>query len=241
MSAERGLLSKVWTEARLDGLVGSNPWTAAPVPGKPRNDPPPYWTLDELHRLYAACDGWLRDLVIVGANTGLRISAMLGLEWRRVKFERNVILVNAKSSKSARWYEVPMSATANEVLARRWLKRKSSNPLVFPGPRSGKPMRIKMPYERLQKIVRKIGLPDYGHYNHILRHTFATHAVMNGTPLLIVSSWLGHHSIKETEKYAHVIPSESHRRMESFDLPVPESSLPGTSRPPATPPSRADE
>jgi integrase len=224
MSAEKGLLSKVWTEAVQDGIVTVNPWSSVPVPGKPRDDPPPYWTKEELDTLVGGCGvGWLRDIVIVGANTGLRISAMLGLEWRNVNFERGVILVRQEHSKSGRWYEVPMSATANEVLMRRWATRKDGNPLVFPGPRSGRQMRIKMPYDRLQKLVRKLGLPDHGHYNHILRHTFATHAVKAGVPLLYVSAWLGHHSIKMTEKYSHVIPSESHRQMESFDLPLPPS------------------
>lgn len=224
MSAEKGLLSKIWTEARLDGTVQVNPWSAVPIPGKKSEDPPPYWTRDELDRLVSGCRGWLRDLVIVGANTGLRISAMLGLEWRNVNFERSVVLVRHAHSKSGRWYEVPISATANEVLARRWNAR-AGNPLVFPGPRTGRRMRTKAPYDRLQKLVQKLGLPDYGHYNHILRHTFATHAVMQGVPLLYVSAWLGHHSIKMTERYAHVIPSESHRQMERFDLP-PSSSPP---------------
>jgi site-specific recombinase XerD len=84
-------------------------------------------------------------------------------------------------------------------------------------------MRIKMPYKRLGALVRRLGLPDNGHYNHILRHTFATHAVMSGVPLLHVSAGSGTTSIKMTERYAHVIPSESQRHMERFDLSAPPS------------------
>ena len=225
MSMEKGLLSKIWTEARIDGVVPSNPWAITEVPGKPNSEPPPYWTKAELDKLIGGCKGWLKDMVIFGANTGLRISAILGLEWKSVNFERGVVMVRQEHSKSGRWYEVPMSASANEVMARRWNARDGNNPLVFPGPRSGKRMKTKIPYDRLQGVVRKLKLPDHGHYNHILRHTFATHAVMKGVPLLIVSAWLGHHSIKMTEKYSHVIPSESHRQMEAFDLPPAPPSV----------------
>lgn len=223
LKAEKGLLSKVWTDARLDGMVPENPWLAAKVPGQPNNDPPPYWTKEELDRLVGGCRGWLKDFIQLGANCGLRASALLGLEWRDVPFDRGVIVVRPSLDKGKRGYQVPMSATANEVLARRWVARDASNPLVFPGARKGKLMRMKIPYERIGKAIKRLGLPDHGHYLHILRHTFATHAVMAGVPLLTVSSWLGHSSIKMSEKYAHVIPSESHRQMEKFDLPAPPS------------------
>ena len=43
---------------------------------------------------------------------------------------------------------------------------------------------------------------------HGLRHTWASHAVMNGMPLLVVSKNLGHTSTKMVEKhYGHLAPS----------------------------------
>ena len=51
------------------------------------------------------------------------------------------------------------------------------------------------------KIVPAIGL-------HALRHSWASHAVMNGMPLMIVARNLGHVDTKMTEQhYAHLAPS----------------------------------
>lgn len=221
IKAERGLLSKVWTNARLDGIVPENPWHMVRPPGKPNSDPPPYWTEAELNRLVAASSGWLRDLILVGANTGLRISALLAIEWRDVAFERGDLIIRQEIDKAGRGYRVPLNKTAEEVLARRKGDRKDGAQLVFPRPLSGRRMRSSDPYDRMKGLVHRLGLPDHGSYNHILRHTFATHAVMRGVPLLIVSSWLGHSSIKTTEVYSHVIPSESRQHMEKFDLSAP--------------------
>lgn len=45
--------------------------------------------------------------------------------------------------------------------------------------------------------TRKIG-------PHILRHTFASHHAMRGTPLAVIQKWLGHASIEITMMYAHL-------------------------------------
>ena len=43
---------------------------------------------------------------------------------------------------------------------------------------------------------------------HILRHTWASHAVMNGVPLMVVAKNLGHADTGMVEKhYGHLAPS----------------------------------
>lgn len=218
LKTERGTLAPAWSQAVMDGRIAANPWLRVPVPGKPRVERPPFWTAEEVSRLVAACKPWLADVVLVGVNTGLRITALLGLEWRDVDFTTGLVTVRIELDKAGRGYRVPMSATANEVLGRRWTLRKDSNPLVFPGPRKGKKVPSCRTFEAIGRAVRRSGVADHGRFNHMTRHTFATNAVMRGVPLKVVSSWLGHSSVAMTEKYAHVIPEKSREYMDGFDM-----------------------
>lgn len=51
----------------------------------------------------------------------------------------------------------------------------------------------------------KIELPD-GQLTHVLRHTFASHFMMNGGNILILQRILGHASLTMTMRYAHLSP-----------------------------------
>ncbi|WP_346351007.1 tyrosine-type recombinase/integrase [Oceanimonas sp. AH20CE76] len=53
--------------------------------------------------------------------------------------------------------------------------------------------------------LAKIELPE-GQGTHVLRHTFASHFMMNGGNILVLQRILGHANIKDTMKYAHFSP-----------------------------------
>ncbi|PCQ14062.1 integrase, partial [Klebsiella pneumoniae] len=48
-------------------------------------------------------------------------------------------------------------------------------------------------------------LPD-GQLSHVLRHTFASHFMMNGGNILVLKQNLGHTDIKMTMRYSHFAP-----------------------------------
>ncbi|MCL1127510.1 phage integrase [Shewanella surugensis] len=57
-----------------------------------------------------------------------------------------------------------------------------------------------------QAIKRtKLQLPDR-QMTHVLRHTFASHFMMNGGNILVLQQILGHSDIKDTMRYAHFSP-----------------------------------
>lgn len=68
---------------------------------------------------------------------------------------------------------------------------------------------------------------------HVLRHSFATHLLMSGVPINVVSKLLGHESIETTEIYCHVLPREIVTTPSPLDLlrepdaVVPMYALPG--------------
>ncbi len=45
-----------------------------------------------------------------------------------------------------------------------------------------------------------------GQMTHILRHTFASHFIMNGGNILTLQRVLGHSDLKITMRYAHLAP-----------------------------------
>ncbi|EPS5556990.1 site-specific integrase [Enterobacter roggenkampii] len=61
-----------------------------------------------------------------------------------------------------------------------------------------------------QEFKKMLALTDIelteGQKTHVLRHTFASHFMMNGGNILVLQKILGHSNIRETMKYAHFAP-----------------------------------
>jgi len=62
-------------------------------------------------------------------------------------------------------------------------------------------------YSAFRKAVERAGinLPD-GQLSHVLRHTFASHFMMNGGNIIVLQRILGHTDIKMTMRYSHFAP-----------------------------------
>lgn len=62
-------------------------------------------------------------------------------------------------------------------------------------------------YSAFNTVVRraKMELPA-GQLSHVLRHTFASHFIMNEGNILVLQKILGHTDIKMTMRYAHFSP-----------------------------------
>ena len=67
--------------------------------------------------------------------------------------------------------------------------------------------------KRLQRVLNKLFNKDLEIEDrvnrvviHTLRHTFASHLVMNKTPLVIVQKLLNHAEIETTARYTHLVP-----------------------------------
>jgi len=62
-------------------------------------------------------------------------------------------------------------------------------------------------YAEFEKAIRRanIKLPA-GQSTHVLRHTFASHFMMNGGNILVLQRILGHTDIKMTMRYSHFAP-----------------------------------
>ena len=73
--------------------------------------------------------------------------------------------------------------------------------------------------ESVLKIIKHAGLKaeiKKRVYPHILRHSYATHQLEQGIDIRYIQQWLGHESIKTTERCAHV----SEQNINNFKNPI---------------------
>jgi len=203
------MLSGAWTRAvRLRALT-EHPWRSVVVPGRPVRRTSS-WTPEEYGRLLGACRPWLRNVVTLGCNTGLRVTALTHLEWSRVEWNRTggkglgQIRVAPEWDKAKTGYVVPMSQACHDLLAR--LDDGAREGVILRG-QSGRPIgHTSNVRDAILSACRHAGLPRPDSPCHAMRRTFGRWAVqghLTGTPVPIyfVSKWMGHHSVQQTEWY----------------------------------------
>ena len=62
--------------------------------------------------------------------------------------------------------------------------------------------------------LKRAGIEDFRF--HDLRHTFASHYVMNGGDLLALKEILGHSDMKMVERYAHLASAHKRRQINNL-------------------------
>jgi integrase len=146
--------------------------------------------------------------VVVAIRTGLRVGEMVALRWREdINLDRARLHVQQSYSrkegfttpKNDKAREIPLTWDACEAL--RIQRSRVTGALVFPG-EDGQVLSYHVANYVLGKLGERAGLRRI--HNHVLRHTFASHAVMRGVPISQVQEWLGHGSIVVTMRYAHL-------------------------------------
>jgi integrase len=142
---------------------------------------------------------YLRAMVTVSLNTGLRRGELFGLTWDNVDLKRGQLTVEGRTSKREITRYVALNATAKAALE-TW-KSKGAHGLVFPG-RVGKFNTVKKSWAALLKRAKVTKFRW-----HDMRHDFASRLVMGGIDLYTVGELLGHGRVDTTKIYAHLAPS----------------------------------
>jgi len=156
-------------------------------------------TINEVRKMLTLTENIKHKLIIkLLYGCGFRVSEIINLKKQDVNFEEDLIKVNLGKGKKERFVKIPCSI--KEDLEN--YSELNNSKILFPSNRGGK-----LTIKSIQKIVSNAGKKakiKKRVYPHLLRHSFATHLLEQGTDLRIIQKLLGHSSIKTTQIYTQI-------------------------------------
>jgi integrase len=162
-----------------------------------------YLTVAQARRLVNATDSEFRPLVQAALQTGCRYSELARLEVADFNPDSGTLAIRQSKSGKARhvvltdegvffFKQLTAGRTGSEIMLRK------SNGEAWRASHQLRPTAHACQHAKIDPPVSF----------HALRHTWASHAVMNGVPLLVVAKNLGHADTRMVEKhYGHLAPS----------------------------------
>ncbi len=133
--------------------------------------------------------------------TGIRLSELINLKEDDVNFTENVLKVTGKRNKQR---IIPFSEKDKEDIIRYMNFKKSMfekrSPYLIVTDKGEKAYE-KMIYRIVSKYLS--GYTSTKKSPHVLRHTFATHMLNNGSDLNTIKEILGHANLSATQVYTH--------------------------------------
>lgn len=167
-----------------------------------------FLTLDECLRLIDSCSAHLKPIVIIALNTGMRRGEILSLKWEQVGLGHGFISLDVTKSGEGR--EIPINNTLKKLFEE--MPHSIESVYVFTG-KDGNPLTdIKHSFNT---ALRKAEIRNATF--HTLRHTFASHLVMEGVDLATVKELLGHKSLTMTLRYSHLAPGHKTKAVNILD------------------------
>jgi integrase len=226
----RALLSKMYNDAIRVGEVSGNPISIIPQLREPM-DRWDYWhSLDDVISYLTHAKNEMPSFSVfasIALNTGARVGEILAFDHKDIYLEQRRIHIwqvfeqatqkvcNRTKGHKSRWLGINDSLfkALQEFRGTRKTNR-PNEPLIsdLNGERMNE-HRIRRIHKRVCKAagVKSIRIHD-------LRHTYASHYIMNGGSLAELQGLLGHSSPNMTLKYAHLAPGflESKASVVSF-------------------------
>ena len=224
---ETGLLSVAINYANSEWDWGlSNPCQGKRLPEP--SGKTVFLTREKAAKLISAVDQrapHLVDLIDLAVQTGCRRKELLELEWDRIDWKNNEIILEAKHTKSAKPRKVPINPSARSVLIRRASTRSEccpSTPWVFFHIEKCRNTevgdRIKDVKTAVRSACKRAGLT--GVTFRTLRHTCGSWlGQMSCVGALTIRDLLGHSSVTMTDRYMHSDQADLHdavHKLEKF-------------------------
>lgn len=234
------LISDVFTYAVKMGLVSDNPCSKVTIP-KGEVKEKQIYSQEEMEVLLTKLMGdplKYRVFFYLIAYSGFRRSEMLGLEWKDIDFENNIISVRRTSNYTAErgtYTDTTKTKRSQRTLKispfimdmLKQLKEEQDNEALRLGTKwvetdrlftkwNGEEMNNQTPYGWLKEFCEKNNLPFYG--IHSFRHFAASALISAGLDVTTVSGALGHCNSGTTlNVYSHMFQNAQARVSEAMD------------------------
>lgn len=202
------LLKTMLNTAIQENYAEENPVTKVKLYSEKDNLCERILTEQEEIRLYEASADYLRPIITVALNTGMRKGEILNLKWSQVDLKTKRLRVEKTKSQKLRF--IPMN---DNVFNELNVQPKDGGVYVFANPATGRP------YYDVKRQFRNACLKAdiEGLRFHDLRHTFATRLVEKGIHIKKIRDLLGHFSVTVTERYTHSTDEGMRKAVELLD------------------------
>ena len=229
ITAAVGIFGTILEAAVKHNLLRVNPARGVDLPEVPKQ-PFRIVTVDERDKILTSLTPADALMVRLDYALGLRWGEIAGLHAHRIDLKHRELHVvevltrhdgvkdYPKSKKSRR--TLPLTAAQTEALAEHLTTREPRG-LVFTGERGDQ-----LHYTNWRRRVwlpAVAGLADPVPTFHDLRHTCASNLIADGVDIASVQAFMGHESLRTTERYVHAAPSARDRIravLEARDTPV---------------------
>lgn len=182
--------------------------------------------LEESRRVIRLTEGTrYHALMRLAISTGMRQGELFGLRWDRVDFKNNTVTIDQqvteirgalrvgvklKTRCSRRVLQIT-EETCQAIRVQRAIlmtEGNASSELVFPSPEGGAMSRGNFRVRVWKPLLSEAEIAFRG-FHHV-RHTYATLALGELTPIAVVSKTLGHSKVSITHDiYSHVLPEHT--------------------------------
>lgn len=155
-----------------------------------------------------------RDLFIVLIDTGMRVGEALNLTYKdNISSDCGTIQLFSRQTKGKSARSLPVPMRSKEILLRR---RKESPFKPFHSTNIPSVQHASIVFRSYRDMM---GLKDDKEFvPHALRHTCCTRLLEAGIPMELVQMWMGHSTIKMTQRYSHL----THKALEGAAKSIDE-------------------
>jgi integrase/recombinase XerD len=183
-------------------------WLGSDVRIKKLKEPqriPQVFSKDDIHKIAAykpTLDGQhrLQVLLLLLADTGVRISEALGLRWDDIDFDNLLLTVIGKGDKQR---TIPFSYELRKMLF-KYQKGVSDRSYWVFMTRAGTQVNRHDVLRDTLLLCTRLGIKAPGRAIHAMRHSFATAYIQRGGSVFGLQRCLGHTTITMSQRYCHL-------------------------------------